>query len=87
MVLSLQSVMFALELVKLSDRRLKFILELVLLLSGKLLVFNELITCGLPLDLLLLQILSKFLLLLQKPDYSSVVELHDMIAELPCHSI
>ena len=50
-------------------------------------VFNELITCGLPFNLLLLQIISKFLLFLQKSKDSSVVELHDVISELPCHSI
>ena len=87
LVISLQSIVLTLQLIKLRNRRLKFVLKLFLFLSGKLLVFNELVACGLPFDLLLFQIFSKFLLLLQESNNSSVVEFHDVIAELPSHGI
>ena len=87
LVIGCQSIVFTFQLVKLGDRRLKFILKLVCFLSGKLLIFNELVTCGLPFDLLLFQIGSEIWLLFQKADDSSVVELHDVIAKLPGHGI
>jgi len=72
----------AFEGVKLGNRLLKLVLQFVLLLPSDLLVFNQLVTGGLPLHLLVTQVRIQSLLFLHQADDCPVVKLHDMVSDL-----
>ena len=79
--------MFTLQSIPLGRSLVKFFFELILFLSRLLLVFDKLVTGGLPLHLLLLEVVCELLLLLQQAHDGAIEQFHDVITKLACHYV
>ena len=74
--------MFTFERVEFGNSLFVLVFELFLLLPRQLLIFNQLVTSGLPFVLLFAEIGVEPLLLLEQADDSPIVQLHYVIPYL-----
>lgn len=79
--------MLTLESVELLDGQLEFFFDFVCLLPRLLLIFYQFVASCLPLNLLLLQIVPSLLVLFEQADDGSIKEIHDVVSQLPRHSV
>ena len=79
--------MFTFESIEFGNSLLVLVFELFLLLPCQLLIFDQLVTSGLPFALLFAEIGVQPLLLLEKANDSPVVQLHYVIAHFCRHGI